>query len=131
MIANYQYLFTCIAFSIGAPFRREWWTNRPFLICCILIFMIDTLVLFLPDGNAFTGFFNMLAFTDKDGHSYYSYRYNIAIGILVNTALTYFFERAIALNFTRRWDAKQREKKVLEFANQMDQYEQQHRKYGN
>ena len=52
MVANFQYLTTCIAFSIAKPFRKQIWTNVPFLLCIIFVMVMNTLCIFLPSSNA-------------------------------------------------------------------------------
>lgn len=69
MVANFQYLVTCITFSVGEPFRKSWWTNQPFLLCVLLIFLVNLSVIFLPDDSMIAQFFNLLPFKD------YSYRF--------------------------------------------------------
>lgn len=51
MVANFQYLITCMAFSIAKPFRKPIWTNYPYLVCVITIFVVNSLCIFLPDNS--------------------------------------------------------------------------------
>ena len=51
MVANYQYLITCMAFSIAKPFRKAIWTNIPFSICVVFLFVFNALCIFLPADN--------------------------------------------------------------------------------
>mmetsp|Transcript_38505 Transcript_38505/g.50479 ORF Transcript_38505/g.50479 Transcript_38505/m.50479 type:complete len:106 (-) Transcript_38505:164-481(-) len=105
MVSNFQYLATCIAFSVGEPFRRAWWTNGPFLVSVVLILIANVAFVLLPDHSAFASFFGLMPFEAHDGTSYYSYRYLIVVGIIANSALTYAAEKFIALTLTRKWEA--------------------------
>lgn len=97
---------TCIAFSIAEPFRQQIYTNIPFFVCLCLIFVFNSLCIFLPSSNPFSSFFNLLPFETTDGTSYYSWRYWIALGILLNFIVTYGIEKFIVNVITRKFDAR-------------------------
>jgi len=122
MVANFQYMSTCIAFSIAEPFRRPIWTNIPFFVCLCLIFVFNSLCVFLPSDNWFSNAFNLLPFKTKDGTSYYSWRYWIALGILINFIVTYATEKLIVNVITRKADARKLKKKEAAFKIMMEQY---------
>jgi hypothetical protein len=93
---------TAIAFSVSKPFRRPIWTNYPFLGAIIFILITNCLFVFLPnanvndqntDGENWLDNFFLLEPFYKDGVSYYSYRFYIAIGIVVNSAVTILYEK--------------------------------------
>ena len=65
-VANFQYLVTCISFSIAKPFRKQIWTNYPYLFSIIAIVVVDILLLFLPSDSWLPKLFNILPFVDKD-----------------------------------------------------------------
>ena len=65
-VANFQYLMTCISFSIAKPFRKQIWTNYPYLFSIIAIVVVDILLLFLPSDSWLPKLFNILPFVDKD-----------------------------------------------------------------
>lgn len=122
MVANFQYLATCMSFSIAKPFRKEIWTNYPFLFCVIFIFSFNILVLFLPSKSYVSTEFDLLAFVAKDGTSYYIYKYWIALGIALNSILTYVSEKTIVNIYTRRYDAKMKLAKQEKFLVEMAGY---------
>lgn len=125
MVANYQYLITCIAFSIAKPFRKQIWTNIPFFACIIFLFIFNGLVIFLPNSNKVPHAFNMLPFTTADGTSYYGYRYWITIGIVANMLLTYAAEMLIVSTLTRKADLQKQLKKEAAFHYKMQDYKDQ------
>ena len=45
-------------------------------------------------------------FVDKDGTDYYSYKYWIGFGIIINSVLTYGAEKCIVNCLTKRYDKK-------------------------
>lgn len=122
-IANFQYLMTCIAFSISKPFRKEVWTNKPFFISIILLIIFDTVDLFVPGNTKVLNLFSCLPFVDyttDPSKSYYNYRYLIAIGIVLNSITTYTAEKLIVEKVTRSFDEKKESKKFNGFDHIMD-----------
>ncbi len=105
MVTNFQYLITCLAFSIAEPFRKPMWTNYPFLFCVCLAFTLDCLIIFSPDDSILAVWFNLLPFATANGISYYSYRYQIGLGVLLNSILTYTAEKVIVNQVTQYFDA--------------------------
>ena len=107
MVANYQYLFTCMAFSIAKPFRKAIWTNGPFFFCVVFLLIFNALCIFLPSDNPVATRFDLLPFTTEDPHvSYYSYKYWIAAGVVLNSILTYAAEKLIVNVFTKSADER-------------------------
>lgn len=131
MVANFQYLVTCIAFSIAKPFRKQIWTNIPFFACIVFLFVFNALVVFLPDSNKVPQAFNMLPFVDENGTSYYDYRYWVALGIVANSILTYAAEKFIVSGLTRKADAQKQLKKEAAFQSKMDFYRDQVKNAGH
>ena len=116
MVANFQYLVTCMAFSIAKPFRKSIYTNIPFFFCVIFLFIFNTLCIYLPSKNVVPTEFDLLPFESQDGAtSNYSYRYWVGLGILVNSILTYGAEKLIVNILTRKYDAKMKLKKQVLF----------------
>lgn len=122
MVANYQYLITCMAFSIAKPFRKNIWTNYPFLFCVVFLFIFNGLCIFLPSDSIVSTEFDLQEFVSKDGTSYYSYKYWITLGIFVNSVLTYVSEKIIVNVFTTKYDAKMKLKKHQRFLAEMEIY---------
>ena len=115
MVANFQYLITCMAFSIAKPFRKPIWTNLPFTICVVGLFIVNTFFVFLPSDNSMSKLFNLLPFETEDGVEHYSYRYWIALGIVLNSIATYLAEKFIVNVITRKADQRLKDKKEAEF----------------
>ena len=106
MVANYQYLVTCMAFSIAKPFRKPIYSNKPFFFCVVFLFIFNGFCIYLPADNRVPAEFDLEPFKTKDGTSYYSYKYWLGFGILVNAILTYAAEKLIVNVLTRSYDAK-------------------------
>ena len=122
MVANFQYLITCMAFSIAKPFRKPIWTNIPFFLCVIFLFIFNTLCVFLPASNRVSTEFDLLPYVDDDGTEHYDYKFWIAGGIILNSALTYVAEKLIIVVLTRRSDHKLKVRKDAAFHVQMEEY---------
>jgi len=119
IIGNSQYLVTCLAFSVAKPFRKPFWTNRPFLVCVIILIIMESLLLFLPLTGGFSNFFGLLEFKDD-----FHYRYIVLIGILINAIVTVVAEKLIVHQLTRKWDRKNELKKAERFSLMMEDYRQ-------
>ena len=99
---------TCIAFSISKPFRRSFWTNKPFAVSVVLLFLINTAIVFVP-GQITDWYFKMtsnLSFKDDDGQSYYDYTYLVFLIIAINSVTTYAAEKLIIEKVTKSFDKK-------------------------
>ena len=115
MVANFQYLITCMAFSIAKPFRKQIWTNIPFFLCVCFLFIFNTLCIFLPSSNIVAEEFDLQPFVTKDGTKYYGYKFWISLGILLNSILTYLAEKLIVGTLTRKSDHKLKIRKEIAF----------------
>ena len=113
-----------MAFSIAKPFRKPIWTNIPFLVCVVIIFLFNIACIFLPASSKFSQLFELQPFTTKDGTSYYSYKFWIALGILFNSLLTYGAEKMIVNLVTRKVDASKKHKKEIAFHSLMQGYKE-------
>ena len=105
MVANYQYLVTCMAFSMAEPFRKPIWSNYPFSICVVSLIIFNTLMVYLPASNPVASLFDLQPFTTTTT-SYYSYKYWISAGIVINSVLTYGAEKLIINVLTRKSDRR-------------------------
>ena len=63
-------------------------------------------------------------FVDKDGTDYYSYKYWIGFGIIINSVLTYGAEKCIVNCLTKRYDKKVKRKRALEFQREMEEFKE-------
>ena len=69
----------------------------------------------MPSTNFIAKEFDLQKFVDEDGTKYYSYKFWIAFGILVNSILTYVAEKVIVVIFTRRSDRRLKVRKEAAF----------------
>ena len=128
MISIFQYVVTAIAFSVSKPFRKPIYSNIPFLFSILAILTINCCFVFLPNpntneqntdgGNWLDNFFLIEPFY-KDGVSYYSYRYYIAIGIVINSVTTLLWEKWFIVRLTAMFDEKQKLEKDKAFEAKM------------
>ena len=114
-------MMTAVAFSTSKPFRKPIYTNYYFFVCVVFLFVFDTFVVFLPSSSGVDQVFNLMPFVNKDtGDEYYSYRFWIAGGIVVNSFMTYFAELFIVRYVTSKYDHRGKVKKQQRFLEQME-----------
>lgn len=111
---------TCLSFSIAKPFRRQIWTNMPFFISVLCLFTFNSVDLFVPGDTPGFAIFSCLPFKSKSGETYYDYRYLIAVGIVLNSVITYASEKIIVSKVTQRFDRAKETKKYADFDELMD-----------
>jgi len=46
-----MYIFSFLAFSISKPWRKEFWTNIPFMIVLVIVFVYSVLICVVPDAR--------------------------------------------------------------------------------
>lgn len=61
-LSNYQYLFSAVAFSVAAPFRKEIWTNWIYSVCILGILGLSLAVHFIDHKNVVAEFFSVSRF---------------------------------------------------------------------
>lgn len=121
MVSNFQYLVTCMSFSIAKPYRKPLWTNYPYFISIVLLGLVNTYLVFAPDGSFGFKFFNYRPFYDEDtSTSYYNYRYILVIGIIINSIFTYATEKIIVEKVTKTSDRAWETKKHKNFVAHME-----------
>lgn len=128
LVSIFQYVVTAIAFSVAKPFRKPIYTNIPFLLSIILITAVNVCFVFLPNpgvddqntqgSNWLDNFFLIEPFT-KDGESFYTYRFYLALGIVVNSVTTLLWEKCFIVWLTQMFDQKTKEKKDKKFLDLM------------
>ena len=111
MVANFQYLVTCMAFSVSKPFRKPIYTNYPFFFCVVFLAIFNTLCVFLPADSSVSTLFDLQPLQDDSGKTYYEYRYFVFAGILINSAITFIAEKLISRYLTTWYDKKVKTKK--------------------
>ncbi len=82
---------------------------------------------FIPSDSGIAQLFDLLPFRAEDGSRYYSYRYWIALGIFLNSVLTYAAEKYIINVVTKKADLKVKNKKQANFETLMEEYRVQGR----
>ena len=111
---------TCVSFSISKPFRKQIWTNGPYFVSLILLVIFNTVDLFVPPNTPIFSIFTCLPFETQTGQIFYAYRYFIAVGILLNSILTYAAEKIIIEKVTKAWDRRKDKKRYQKFDELMD-----------
>lgn len=54
---NFQYVASCLTFSISKPYRKPMWSNYPLFISVILITALDILLMIVPASNPIMFYF--------------------------------------------------------------------------
>ena len=101
ILTNFQYLVTCCAFLVAYPFRKPFYTNPLFMVSVIVIFVVNSLFMILPTSSWLCTFFEVQPFTDD-----VKYKYNLLVGIVLNTVLTFIAEKIIAVYLTKYYDRR-------------------------
>ena len=113
-VSNYQYLATAVAFSVAKPFRKQIWTNWPYTVAIIGILGLNTAVLWVPYVNELAEFFLLAPFEliSHDGLlavDYFTYRYCVLLGIIINTAVTFVWERVLIAYLEKEFEKLEKE----------------------
>ena len=48
---NFMYIFSLLAFSISKPWRKEFYTNVPFMVVLVIVFTYSVLLTIVPDAR--------------------------------------------------------------------------------
>jgi magnesium-transporting ATPase (P-type) len=51
LFTNFMYIFTLIAFTIGRPWKKPFYTNKPFMVVLILSLTYSILIVILPQAR--------------------------------------------------------------------------------
>lgn len=119
-VSCFQYVVTALAFSNSKPFRKPIQSNLPFLFSVIGVIVCNFCFLFLPNYDTdyqntngsswFINFFLLEPYT-YNGLSYYTYRYWILLGVVINTVITLVYETFVIKAITKYCDKKQSDRK--------------------
>ena len=90
-VSSFQYLILATVFSKGRPFRKPFYTNRPFL-ASIIILTVFSIVLTVYPGTALATFFELM-FDEK--HLYLYFRLALLGMAVTNLIVCYTFEIVI------------------------------------
>mmetsp|Transcript_23976 Transcript_23976/g.32135 ORF Transcript_23976/g.32135 Transcript_23976/m.32135 type:complete len:154 (-) Transcript_23976:120-581(-) len=105
LIASFQLVITCVAFSRSKPFRKPIYTNVPFFVSILLILIFDTILLFMP-SNDVSKLLDVEPFIGRNGNEYYPYRLWLALGIAINSLMTLAVERFVVTVLAKRYELK-------------------------
>ena len=64
-MSSFCYMFVCIAFNIGKPFRSSAWTNYLLVISMAATLIIDVILVYKPDVWGMDGPFILLELPQK------------------------------------------------------------------
>lgn len=106
LISNFQYLVTCMVFSISKPFRQPLYSNLWLTLSLIVLFAIDGYIS-LSDDTFITTLLELEA-----GISL-TFRLAALLAVVVNAIVTYGFERVIVWKISMWWKGR-RDAKVQE-----------------
>ena len=102
IIANFQYLITCLSFSISRPFRKPLDTNVIFTVSIMIMIAFSSFIL-MSDELWLTDFFDL-----REEGMPMQFRLWLAVLVFANFVVTYVFEKLgiwyLALWWKRRSD---------------------------
>ena len=82
--------------------------------------MFNALCIFLPSSNFVPTEFDELPFVSKDGTEYYSYKYWIGLGIVLNSVLTYGAEILSVNVLTKKYEIRSKQRRAAAFVREME-----------
>ncbi|EAR98775.2 E1-E2 ATPase family protein (macronuclear) [Tetrahymena thermophila SB210] len=111
---NFQYISTCIAFSIGKPFKKEFFTNKWFTITLVFITLLSFYVQLIPDSftRSFLNIFEEVKLENQPAQSEMPFNFLLVIlGIsiasaIVNILFEKFVVRKISLVVKKKKEQK-------------------------
>jgi cation-transporting P-type ATPase 13A2 len=54
LVANFQYIFSVFAYSVGRPYRKAFFTNPSYVITLAVLIGLNVVLLLMTGGNSFT-----------------------------------------------------------------------------
>jgi cation-transporting P-type ATPase 13A2 len=88
-IANFQYIITCMVFSISKPFRQPLYTNVWFALSLVILLGFDVYIV-LSDDSFITSLMNLV----EEGIEL-NYRFFILLVVVANAFTSYMFEKLV------------------------------------
>lgn len=88
-IANFQYIITCMVFSISKPFRQPLYTNAWFALSLALLLGFDVYIV-LSDDSFITNLMTLI----EEGIEI-NYRFFILLVVVANAIVSYMFEKLV------------------------------------
>ena len=119
ILTNFQYLVTCCAFLVAYPFRKPFYTNPLFMVSVVSIFIVNALFLALPTSSWLCTFFEVQKLTGD-----LSYKYNLLVGVAINSMLTFLAEKVIAVHLTKYFDRRGQASKTRRLDARMERVQQ-------
>jgi magnesium-transporting ATPase (P-type) len=92
LMSSFCYMFVCIAFNIGKPFRSSAWTNYLLVISMAATLIIDVILVYKPEVWGMDGPFILLELPQAG-------KVAITIYVLVYFVVVFSIERAILYVF--------------------------------
>ncbi|KAL4505183.1 hypothetical protein ABPG72_016250 [Tetrahymena utriculariae] len=128
LFANFQYISTCIAFSIGKPFKKEFYTNRLFTFSVVLITSISLVIQLIPNSftRSFLAVFEKVQLDGQQPKSEMPYSFLLVLlGLSFGSAIAnIFFEKYVvkklSLYFKRKQDPKKYQSLIVPNQAQQD-----------
>ena len=87
-MANFQYLFVCLVFSISKPFRQPLYTNLWFTVSLLVLLAMNTYQV-VSDDSFITSLLDLEASVDT------RFRLWTLVIVGVNALVTYLYERVV------------------------------------
>jgi magnesium-transporting ATPase (P-type) len=88
-IANFQYIITCMVFSISKPFRQPLYTNVWFALSLVILLGFDIYIV-VSDDSFITSFMNLI----EEGIEL-NFRFFILLVVVANALVSYMFEKLV------------------------------------
>lgn len=118
IFANFQYLITCVSFSISKPFRKPLYTNLIFTVSIMIMIALCSFILF-SDEPWLIDFFSLM----EEGMPM-QFRLWLALLVCANFVVTYVFEKFgiwyLALWWKRRYDRHSKRLQDLDILSESD-----------
>jgi magnesium-transporting ATPase (P-type) len=99
LFANFQYLCTCVAFSISKPFRQPLYTNYAFSIA-LLVLTIFTVIIALADFPWMLEVFQIMPNISLE------FKVILVIIAIGNSLATFLFEKIVIWHVSLWWKNK-------------------------
>jgi cation-transporting P-type ATPase 13A2 len=88
-IANFQYIITCMVFSISKPFRQPLYTNVWFALSLVILLGFDVYIV-VSDDSFITSLMSLI----EEGIEL-NYRFFILLVVVANYLASYMFEKLV------------------------------------
>ncbi len=106
MVSNFQYLITCMVFSISKPFRQPLYTNLWFTLSLVILFSLNLYCIISSDP-----FITSLLDLEEDVSL--NFRIQALLVVVLNSLLTYAYER-IVVWYVSMWELKRADRRIKE-----------------